>query len=139
MTAEKTVFLFSGQGSQYAGMGVSLVEAHPELMEIFDEASEILGFDLFDKCKNASDEELGKTIVSQPAIMAVSLCACEALKKNGINATAAAGHLFTLLICTPAIAAVIAAAERNAADLLNLFFIIIPPVLITLPPIAKIT
>ena len=92
MTAEKTVFLFSGQGSQYAGMGVSLVEAYPELMEIFDEASEILGFDLFDKCKNASDEELGKTIVSQPAIMAVSLCACEALKKNGINATAAAGH-----------------------------------------------
>ena len=31
MTAEKTVFLFSGQGSQYAGMGVSLVEKYPAL------------------------------------------------------------------------------------------------------------
>lgn len=92
MTAEKTVFLFSGQGSQYAGMGVSLVEKYPQLMQIFDQASEILGFDLFDKCKNGTDAELAQTIVSQPAIMAVSLCACEALKINGISATAAAGH-----------------------------------------------
>lgn len=92
MTAEKTVFLFSGQGSQYAGMGVSLVEKYPQLMEIFNEASEILGFDLFEKCKNGTDEELAQTAVSQPAIMAVSLCACEALKLNGITASAAVGH-----------------------------------------------
>lgn len=88
----KTVFLFSGQGSQYAGMGVSLVEKYPELKNIFDEASGILGFDLFDKCANASEEELAKTVISQPAIMAVSLCAAEALRMNGITAEAAAGH-----------------------------------------------
>ncbi|MCI7767525.1 MAG: ACP S-malonyltransferase [Oscillospiraceae bacterium] len=92
MTAEKTVFLFSGQGSQYAGMGVSLVERYPELKEIFDEASDILGFDLFDKCANAPEEELARTVVSQPAIMAVSLCAAKALELNGITASAAAGH-----------------------------------------------
>ena len=92
MTAEKTVFLFSGQGSQYAGMGVSLVEKYPELKEIFDEASDILGFDLFDKCANAPEEELAKTVISQPAIMAVSLCAAKALEINGITASAAAGH-----------------------------------------------
>ena len=40
MSPEKTAFLFSGQGSQYAGMGVSLVEAYPELKKIFDEASD---------------------------------------------------------------------------------------------------
>lgn len=88
----KTVFLFSGQGSQYAGMGVSLTEKYPELKGIFDEASDILGFDLFDKCANASDEELAKTVISQPAIMAVSLCAAEALRINGVSAEAAAGH-----------------------------------------------
>ena len=92
MTAEKTVFLFSGQGSQYAGMGVSLVEKYPELKAIFDEAADILGFDLYGKCAEASDEELAKTVISQPAIMAVSLCAAEALRTNGITATAAAGH-----------------------------------------------
>ena len=72
MSPEKTAFLFSGQGSQYAGMGVSLVEAYPELKKIFDEASEILGFDLYDKCANAPAEELAQTAISQPAIMAVS-------------------------------------------------------------------
>lgn len=92
MSPEKTAFLFSGQGSQYAGMGVSLVEAYPELKKIFDEASEILGFDLYDKCANATAEELAQTAISQPAIMAVSLCAAEALRINGITATAAAGH-----------------------------------------------
>ena len=92
MITEKTAFLFSGQGSQYEGMGVCLVEKYLSLKEIFDEASEILGFDLFDKCANAPEEELGKTVVSQPAIMAVSLCAAEVLKINGITASAAAGH-----------------------------------------------
>lgn len=92
MTAEKTIFLFSGQGSQYAGMGVSLVEKYPELKAIFDEAADILGFDLYGKCAEASDEELAKTVISQPAIMAVSLCAAEALRINGVTATATAGH-----------------------------------------------
>ena len=88
----KNVFLFSGQGSQYPGMGRSFTEGFPELSAIFDEASEILGFDLYDKCVNASEEELAKTSVSQPAIMAVSLCAAEALRLRGITAEAVAGH-----------------------------------------------
>ncbi len=87
-----TAFLFSGQGSQYAGMGVSLAEKYPQLKEIFEEASDILGFDLYSKCAEASAEELGKTVIAQPAIMAVSLCAAQALELNGITAAAAAGH-----------------------------------------------
>ena len=47
---------------------------------------------LYDKCANAPAEELAQTAISQPAIMAVSLCAAEALRINGITATAAAGH-----------------------------------------------
>lgn len=92
MEKEKTVFLFSGQGSQYCGMGVSLTEKYPELTEIFEEASDILGFDLFEKCRSADETELAKTVISQPAIMAVSLCALRALEINGISASAAAGH-----------------------------------------------
>lgn len=88
----KTVFLFSGQGSQCPGMGVSLVSAYPQLGEIFSEASEILGFDLYKKCAEAPEEELARTVISQPAIMAVSLCAAEALRINGVEAQAAAGH-----------------------------------------------
>ena len=88
----KNVFLFSGQGSQYPGMGRSFAETFPELTEIFDEASDVLGFDLYDKCVNASEDELAQTVVSQPAIMAVSLCAAEALRIKGITAEAVAGH-----------------------------------------------
>ena len=88
----KNVFLFSGQGSQYPGMGVSFANSDVKLKAIFDEASEVLGFDLLDKCANAPAEELSRTVISQPAIMAVSLCAAEALRDRGIVAEAAAGH-----------------------------------------------
>ncbi|MBQ8568616.1 MAG: ACP S-malonyltransferase [Oscillospiraceae bacterium] len=88
----KTVFLFSGQGCQYPGMGAELIGRYAEVKAIFDEASEILGFDLADKCTNGDAAELAKTVIAQPAIMAVSLSAFEAAKLNSIEATAVAGH-----------------------------------------------
>ncbi len=87
----KTVFLFSGQGSQYIGMGKELCEKYPQI-DVFARASEIVGFDIEKKINGSSEEELAKTVYSQPAIMAVSLTAFEAMKINGIGFSAAAGH-----------------------------------------------
>ena len=39
----KTVFMFSGQGAQYAGMGKELYDNYKEAKEIFDTADEVLG------------------------------------------------------------------------------------------------
>ena len=69
---EKTVFLFSGQGSQYPKMAEELIAASPKAAEVFACASHVLDFDLKGICLNGSTEELAKTQVSQPASMATS-------------------------------------------------------------------
>lgn len=72
-------------------MGKELCEKYPQI-DIYERASEILGFDLAKKINESAEEELAKTVYSQPAIMATSLVALEAMKINGVEFSAVAGH-----------------------------------------------
>ncbi len=73
-------FLFPGQGAQTVGMGRGLAETLPAAKALFDEAAEILGYDLLALCANGPVERLNGTDVSQPAIFVASLAALESLK-----------------------------------------------------------
>jgi [acyl-carrier-protein] S-malonyltransferase len=78
----RTAFLFPGQGAQSVGMGRQLADTLPAARRVFDEASEILGYDLLEICANGPVDKLNSTIISQPAIFVTSLAALESLKAN---------------------------------------------------------
>lgn len=88
----KNVLLFSGQGSQYVGMAKELYDKYDGAKAVFKKAEEVLGYDLKKIVFDGPDTELNKTVYSQPAIMATSLCAFEALKANEVSFSGVAGH-----------------------------------------------
>ena len=88
----KTVFLFSGQGSQYPGMGAELAARYGAAREILECGSDIMGFDLLKKLTDSTPEELSQTRLSQPAIFTTSLIALCAARENGVENCAVAGH-----------------------------------------------
>lgn len=71
--------LFPGQGAQQVGMGGALTARSARAKSLFDEASEILGFDLLDKCLNSEPAELNKTELCQPALFVHAFAALQQL------------------------------------------------------------
>lgn len=90
---EKIAFVFPGQGSQYVGMCKSLYEQFDIAKRTFEEASDILGFDLGNLCHDGSLAELSKTENSLVAILTSSVAAFRVyMKEIGVAPQFCAGH-----------------------------------------------
>jgi [acyl-carrier-protein] S-malonyltransferase len=88
----KLAFMFPGQGSFELGMGRDIAEAEPEAMAVFDEGSEVSGLDLRELCFAGTAEELTRTDLQQPALVATSLAIDAVLRSRGITPDFVVGH-----------------------------------------------
>ena len=86
----KTVFMFSGQGAQYAGMGKELYQNYSVAKDIFDRADAVLGYSIKDICFQ-DEQKLGETEYAQPAILTMSIAAFKVLEEQGVRADMTAG------------------------------------------------
>lgn len=89
----KYAILFPGQGAQSVGMGKSFAEHHPTARALFEQASEVLGYDLGALCFDGPIERLTISAHAQPGIFVSSVAAYHALiaKFPGLAVHAMAG------------------------------------------------
>jgi len=89
----KVAYIFPGQGSQYVGMGYDFYREFHEASDIFHQAEMALRYNLPDIIFKGPEEELNRTINTQPAILTVSYAIYNALIKLGFpEPDVVAGH-----------------------------------------------
>lgn len=71
----KKAFIFPGQGAQFSGMGRGLYNSSTAVAHLFEEANDILGFDISQIMFEGTDVELKQTNITQPAIFIHSIAA----------------------------------------------------------------
>ncbi len=85
--------VFPGQGSQSTGMLAELAEHYGEVRSTFDQASEVLGEDLWRVAQANPDDQLNSTRYTQPAMLAAGVACARIWHAAGGPAPAlAAGH-----------------------------------------------
>lgn len=96
-------YVFPGQGSQTVGMLAELAAENPQVEATFREASDALGYDLWQLVQQGPAEELNKTWQTQPALLAASVAIYRVLQsKNAVQPSMMAGHSlgeYSALVC----------------------------------------
>lgn len=100
-------FVFPGQGSQHIGMLTDLATHFPLIIDTFNRASDVLGYDLWLVCQEGPEEKLNQTQITQPALLAAGMAIWRVWQKQGgPKAHMLAGHSlgeYTALACANAI------------------------------------
>src|SRR5260221_5334157 len=86
-------FVFPGQGSQSVGMMGALAKISPVIEATFAEASEVLGIDLWQRCREGPPEALNATESTQPAMLTAGVATYRLWReRGGALPGAMAGH-----------------------------------------------
>ncbi|MFA3790327.1 ACP S-malonyltransferase [Aliiglaciecola sp. SL4] len=103
----KQAFVFPGQGSQTVGMLADLAANYPQIQVTFSEASEALGYDLWDLVQNDENQQLNQTHITQPALLTASVAIYRLLLDLGCDKPDyMAGHSlgeYSALVCADVI------------------------------------
>jgi [acyl-carrier-protein] S-malonyltransferase len=99
--------VFPGQGSQQVGMLAGLAAIHPQVGDTFQEASAVLGYDLWQLVQTGPAEQLALTHITQPAILASSVAIWRVWQAQGGSVPVLmAGHSlgeYSALVCSGAL------------------------------------
>ncbi|GAB3513806.1 ACP S-malonyltransferase [Pseudoxanthomonas daejeonensis] len=118
MTDPTLAFVFPGQGSQSVGMLAELAELHPQVREVFAEASDGAGVDLWALSQGGPEEMLNRTEYTQPALLAAGIAVWRAWQaQGGAQPALLAGHSlgeYTALVAAGAL------SLRDGAHLVRL-------------------
>ena len=102
----KYSIVFPGQGSQSVGMLKQLAEEYQTIQKTFAQASEVLGYDLWDLAQNGPEEKLNQTEFTQPALLAAGVSVWRVWQeKNREVPIFLAGHSlgeYSALVCAEA-------------------------------------
>lgn len=99
----RLAFVFSGQGSQKVGMLAEVGSMFPVVRNTFADASDVLGYDLWNLCQNGEQEQLNSTEITQPLMLTASVALWRVWQeKNGAQPALLAGHSlgeWSALVC----------------------------------------
>lgn len=99
--------VFPGQGSQSVGMQADLAEQFTVVQDTYAEASEVMGYDLWQQVQDGPAERLGETTVTQPAMLTAGVAAWRCwTEAGGVTPAVVSGHSlgeYTALVAAGAV------------------------------------
>ncbi|MBV1932308.1 MAG: ACP S-malonyltransferase [Porticoccaceae bacterium] len=99
----KLAFVFPGQGSQKIGMLADFASQSPLVLETFNQAADVLGYDIWDMVQNGSQEDINLTERTQPILLSASVALWRVwASQNDVQPAFLAGHSlgeWSALVC----------------------------------------